>query len=80
MEGKGGAWVDEGRETGGAWVWTGLGKEEGRERDGVHGCGRGLWMCGRGWGGKREGRETGGAWTKLWEEEGGAVHGHGRGC
>ena len=53
----------EGSETGGAWVGTGLGREDGGEADG--------W--GRGWGGKMEGSETGGAWvgTGLGREDGG---------
>ena len=55
MEGKG-------HETGGAWVWTGLGKEGRGARREAHGCGRvdgrkGLFPV------HTHGRETGGAWV-----------------
>ena len=56
----------EGRETGGAWVWTELWKEEGEARREAHGCGRGG-------GGKIEGSETvqGGRCAGVGKEEGG---------
>ena len=59
----------EGRETGGAWVWTGLGKEEGSETEGAW-VWMGLWMEGKG-------RETGGAWvwTGLGKERGSETRG-----
>ena len=48
----------EGSETGGAWVGTGLGREDGRERNGRRtGLGEGRWR------GPLEGSETGGAWA-----------------
>ena len=43
------------RETGGAWVWMGLGREEGGERDGG-GAWTGLRMEGKG-------REMGSVWV-----------------
>ena len=69
----------EGSETGGAWMGTGLGREDAVELgwDGKRKTG-GAWVGldggGRGWGGKMEGSETGLGSASVWTLAGTWLH------
>ena len=77
VSGSGRVSEGKGRETGGAWVWTGLGKEgRGMGERGARweGCGRGCgWKEG---GARREARGCG----RGWERDGGCIKWKVHGC